>query len=319
MSKSFDDLVDKPYRGRTARELLEAPTDALLGVSAGDARHLRDAFGISSIAELADDPFHAAARAIRSAAGVPAFDPGPPPGWEAFFAGAPLEHDRTHPAGRFRLEFGPVYYRGRLDGTARVIVVGQDPATNEILAQRVFVGRSGQRVQKVLAKLGITRSYVMLNTFLFSVFGQFDAELRDISLEPTVIGYRHAFLERLMAQNPMEAVISFGAGARHAVENWPGKDTVPTFDLTHPAADDRFVVDSWNEHLPAMLEAVTPDDGASDDDGAPDPTPWSEPLGDGDMVDIPRFDLPFGVPDWHGADGGHSTRDGNDKIVWNAP
>ena len=29
---------------------------------------------------------------------------------------------------------------------ARVLVVGQDPSTNELLAHRIFVGRSGQRV-----------------------------------------------------------------------------------------------------------------------------------------------------------------------------
>jgi hypothetical protein len=314
MSKSFDDLVDKAFRGKTAEELLQAPPDALLGVSAGDAQHLEDAFGIDTLGELADDRFHQRARAIRAAAGVPAFDPGPPASWEAFFAQAPLDHYRNHPSGRFRLDFGPVYYRGRLDGTARVIVVGQDPSTNEILGQRIFVGRSGQRVQKVLAKLGITRSYSMLNTFLFSVFGQVDAELRAISLEAQVIEYRNEFLDRLKAGNPVEAVITFGAGARHAVEHWPGLGDLPLFNLTHPAADDAFVLESWNAALPGLLEAVQPDDG-----GQPDPAPYVAPLDDTAMVPIPRFDLPFGIPDFHGVDGGHSTRDGNDKIIWNAP
>ena len=27
----------------------------------------------------------------------------------------------------FRLEWGPIFHRGRLDGSARVLVIGQDP------------------------------------------------------------------------------------------------------------------------------------------------------------------------------------------------
>jgi uracil-DNA glycosylase len=91
--------------------------------------------------------------------------------------------------------------RGRLDGTARVLVLGQDPSTNEILAQRAFVGTSGQRVQKLLAKIGITRSYVVFNTFLFSVFGQL---LRAVSLDPEILDHRNRCLDRIRAQNPVQ-------------------------------------------------------------------------------------------------------------------
>jgi hypothetical protein len=75
----------------------------------------------------------------------------------------------THTSGRYRLDFGPVYYRGRLDNTSRILIVEQDPATNEIIAHRVFVCSSGRRLQGLLQKLGINRSYLMVNTFLFSV------------------------------------------------------------------------------------------------------------------------------------------------------
>jgi len=96
------------------------------------------------------------------------------------------------------------------------LVAGQDPSTNELLAHRVFGGRSGQRVQRVLQKLGITRAYIMLNTFLFSVFGQFDTELRQIADEPMIAKYRHAFLDKIMHENPIEAIIAFGQGAQYA-------------------------------------------------------------------------------------------------------
>src|SRR6201987_1166302 len=78
----------------------------------------------------------------------------------------------VYPTAAFRTEWGPIFHRGRLDGTARVLVIGQDPAQHETVVRRILVGEAGQRAQGFLAKLGITKSYVMINTFLFSVFGQ---------------------------------------------------------------------------------------------------------------------------------------------------
>jgi hypothetical protein len=220
MTTSYDQIVDAAYRGRTLPQLLTAPVDALKGVSAGDAAHLKAAFNINTIAEMGQNKSFQRAAAMVNAQSL-THDSGPSLAWTQFFAAAPINYYLNHPAGRFRLDFGPVYYRGRLDGSARVLVVGQDPSTNELLAHRVFIGRSGQMVQRVLQKLGVIRSYTMLNTFLFSVFGQFDTELKNIANEPTIENYRNAFLDRIVAENPIEAVISFGSGARHACERWP--------------------------------------------------------------------------------------------------
>jgi hypothetical protein len=76
------------------------------------------------------------------------------------------------PTKDFRTEWGPVFHRGRLDGSARVLVVGQDPAQHEVIARRTLVGGAGHRIQGFIEKLGLTRSYVMVNTFVYSVYGQ---------------------------------------------------------------------------------------------------------------------------------------------------
>ena len=78
----------------------------------------------------------------------------------------------TYPAKDFRVEWGPIFHRGRLDGSARVLVLGQDPAAHEAICRRILVGVAGHRTQGFLAKLGIDTSYVMINTFLYSVYGQ---------------------------------------------------------------------------------------------------------------------------------------------------
>jgi len=92
------------------------------------------------------------------------FCPGYPPPYDALVASYPGTD--VYPAADFRVEWGPIFHRGRLDGSAVLLVVGQDPAAHESAARRILVGVAGQRAQGLLSKLGITRSYVMVNTFL---------------------------------------------------------------------------------------------------------------------------------------------------------
>lgn len=313
MSHSFDKLVVKAFHGTPAADLVAQSPSALAGLSEADARALEAAFGVDTIRRLAELRFVERAQAILAAADRPSHDAGPSRTWSAFFADAPLAHYRGHASGRFRLEFGPVFYRGRLDGTARVLVVGQDPSVHELLAHRIFVGQSGQRVQGFLRKLGVTRSYVMLNTYLFPVYGQFDAELRAISLEPGVRDFRDGFLSRLAAESPIQVILAIGSAAQHAVRNWPGRGELPVLALTHPAApNQQALLANWNEALAAASPLVEPDDGAN-----ADPTAYGNAFTEADVASVPSGDLPFGVPDWLGT-GAHATRDGARKIVWEA-
>jgi len=308
---SFDRLVTAPYRGRSAVELAAAPPDALMGVSAADADRLDQSFGIRTVGELARLDAFGAARAIESAASAPAFDPGPPATWAQRFAEAPLDAYLVRPD-LFRVDFGPVYYRGRLDGTARLLVVGQDPSVNEILAQRTFVGQSGQRLQGLLAKLGVTRSYLMLNTFLYSIFGQFGGDNAALSRQDPILGYRNALFDLAADHNPLEAVITVGAGARDAVDRWPGADGYRRVHILHPAFPDteRLLAD-WNVALTALAETVGPDDGAEPG------SPYGDDIAPDEVLPIPPADLPFGLPPWHGT-GDHGKRSGPTIIEWHS-
>src|SRR5690242_21794054 len=95
---------------------------------------------------------------------------------------------------QFRVEWGPIFYRGRLDGSARVLVIGQDPAQHETVVRRILVGEAGSRVQGLLAKLGITHRYVFINAYLYSVYGSVKAKTRK---DPKVIAYRNRWLKAL--------------------------------------------------------------------------------------------------------------------------
>jgi hypothetical protein len=65
---NIESIVDDQFKNKCFRELAEAPISALRGVSASDARALSQAFGINTIAELAELRFVKWACAIKTLA-----------------------------------------------------------------------------------------------------------------------------------------------------------------------------------------------------------------------------------------------------------
>jgi uracil-DNA glycosylase len=228
------------------------------------------------------------------------WDPGPPESIGALLAQAPIAEYESLPR-RFRLVWGPIYYRGRTDGAARVIVVGQDPAADENIARRTLVGDAGQRLQGYLTKLGLTRSYVIVNSVLYSIFGQFDDGMRAFMNRPAVSAWRNQLFDALVTPNT-EAILAFGNAAQHAVAKWPGsapfKQQDRIFKLMHPTARPASAVrTNWSGKLAAIGAKVAPDP-----DGQRDLSAYTgATFKDTDLTRIPMRDLPFGSPAWMGA------------------
>jgi uracil-DNA glycosylase len=161
--------------------------------------------------------------------GVPwEFDPGPPQNreWSRLFAETPnyraIGRNATGKE-QFRWHFGPMFYRGRLtDGEVKVLVIGQEGAQDESLAHRSFAGGTGARMQHFLAHLGITRSYLFLNTFVYPIFGQYDDELRPLAqgLASLIVLHRHAVLDYLVERNDLRLVVAVGTAAKETVVTW---------------------------------------------------------------------------------------------------
>ena len=210
--------------------------------------------------------------------------------------------EEVYPSEHFRTEWGPVFHRGRLDGTARVLVIGQDPAAHEAVARRILVGEAGQRLQGFLARLGIDRSYVLVNTYLYSVYGSATS-----ATAPGITTYRNRWLDALAAHNPIEAVVTLGGKAEQAYAAWPGS-TAGTWihaNMTHPTYPEsasasgqstkaeamKKLCDSWNAALAAVSGHVTPD-------AARPLVLYGNALTPADDAAIPEQDLPAGLPEW---------------------
>ncbi len=231
----------------------------------------------------------------------------------------------AYPPADFRIEWGPVFHRGRLDGSALVLVVGQDPGQHEGIARRILVGEAGQRVQGFLRKLGIDRSYVMVNAFLYSVYGQAGGE-RHVDSEP-ILAYRNRWLDALLGEEGrVQAVVAFGHIGHTAFDAWaeanPERAAELTVErLTHPTMPEasskgneekrreatKKMLGQWNEGLERL------DAGLSERDTELPLELYGDDLLPDDRAPIPELDLPAGSPPWMRSLRTWATRKGDDE------
>jgi uracil-DNA glycosylase len=122
----------------------------------------------------------------------------------------------------FRWHHGPMFFRGRLDGSARVLVVGQEGAQDESLAHRSFVGGTGARMQHLLRHLGLDRSYLFVNSFVYPIFGQYTPDLRELAQDPhsPIAAHRNRILDKAVVDGDVRLVIAVGRAAKESVAGW---------------------------------------------------------------------------------------------------
>jgi uracil-DNA glycosylase len=156
-------------------------------------------------------------------------DPGPTTasGWAALFAETPNYRGLGRAVlGReaFRWHHGPMFYRGRLDGSARVVLVGQEGAQDESLSHRSFTGGTGARMQHLLRHLGLDRSYLFLNSFVYPIFGQYTDDLRPLAQDrrSPIVAHRHRILDKAALDGDVRLVVAVGRAAKESVATWIG-------------------------------------------------------------------------------------------------
>jgi hypothetical protein len=217
--------------------------------------------------------------------------------------------EEIYPIEDFRTEWGPIFHRGRLDGTARIVVIGQDPAAHEAIARRILVGEAGQRVQGFLARLGITRSYVMVNAFLYSVYGQGGGARHDD--DPAIAEYRNKWFDAVIGSK-VEGVVAFGQLADKAYQQWlltphgKGFSDVayatarhPTYPVSASSSGQKTKAEAtadmlltWNAALETLHAAV------KHPDKKVPLSLYGDELTDDDVIEIPERDMPAGTPEW---------------------
>jgi uracil-DNA glycosylase len=202
----------------------------------------------------------------------------------------------------FRSLWGPIFYRGRANGTARLLVIGQDPAQTEAVTRRILSGQAGRRVQGFVEKLGYTKSYLMINTFVYGIYNQAMAlpHLNDAGIQ----AYRNQWLEAAFAPGKIEAVVTFGTPAFNAwtaFKATPGGQGVTAFHhkALHPTADKaggpisrKDLLDNWNVALQALHANIQHADVSKP------LVPYGNDFTAAELPEIPGRDFPAGLPAW---------------------
>lgn len=222
------------------------------------------------------------------------FDPGPPQPFHDLFDASP---DYTSFRDHFWFDWGPVFYRGRLDGSARVLVIASDPGPTERIAGRTLVGDAGQRVQGFVTRLGLTRSYLCLNAFSYALIPSHGSTGARILRTEAMTTWRNQIFDAAKTPN-LEAVVAFGRHAQTAVSLWPGATDLTIANVPHPSSrNSTALLDAWRATVLHLRGVVTPDT-----DAGPALPNYGETFGEADYSPIPARDLPFGVPAWLGND-----------------
>jgi hypothetical protein len=227
----------------------------------------------------------------------------------------------------FWYDWGPVFYRGRLNGNARLLGIASDPGPTERIVGRTLVGDAGQRVQGFLAKLGLTRSYVLVNAHPYAMHPSGAEDARPLLARQQIRSWRNEFYEAITGPS-LQAVVAFGGEAREALRLWTPGPAVPKFEVPHPSSRDAArLLDEWRDAVSQLRGIVTPD--ADGDPGIPN---YGNRFRESDYARIPPRDLPFGVPAWFGDDSwgrkakprhnnsvSRPSSDRNHTLVWRAP
>jgi uracil-DNA glycosylase len=223
------------------------------------------------------------------------FDKGPPAAVARHLAALPPVPDSKR--GLFWYDWGPVFYRGRLNKSAKVLAIASDPGPTERLVGRTLVGDAGQRVQGFLTKVGLTRSYVLVNAFPLAVHPSKSSTARPLLSDPDQLRWRNRFYD-MITDSRLEAIIAFGGNAQAALALWDNAPDVPRFEIPHPSAHNGAdLAARWAAAIPDARAAVTPDPGG--EQSGPN---YGARITEDDYARIPAADLPFGVPVWIGDD-----------------
>jgi hypothetical protein len=162
----------------------------------------------------------------------------------------------------------------------------------------------------------------MVNTFIYSVFGQGGGNRHKNNA--AIAAYRNRWLDALVPGN-IQGVVALGQLADFAWQQWRATPTGSAFTgtyvpITHPTQPESSakgnkakrdaaitkMLQGWNAALALMHPVIAPD--------VPKPlVPYGPAFTPADLPDIPQADLPAGSPVWMCGNADWARRSGPDE------
>ncbi|MBI3018441.1 MAG: hypothetical protein HYY61_00895 [Deltaproteobacteria bacterium] len=232
-----------------------------------------------------------------------AFDPGPGEKWARLLMGEEEGYEwpdfnalgvTSHKS----FGTGPIY-RGRLDNTKFLILADQE-SHDDMFTCRALTGNGGQKVQHFLTRIGAIHNYVIIRTLPVDTLDLSFDKVREISNHSQVVRVRNRILEKILEENSIELILTFGSHAKEAMRKCDTKD-VTVVNLK--SATEKGAAQDWNKGLKKLQKVRY----------MPDYNPqlsfrYSEKGFRNTRLEINRYDLPINTPRWFGTSGSLGSR-----------
>jgi hypothetical protein len=163
---------------------------------------------------------------------------------------------------------------------------------------------------------------VLVNTFLYSVYGQTGGEAHKD--DAGIVDYRNDWLRAIFGANQIEAVLALGSLADDAWQKWKktpvGQSYSPGYrHVTHPTEPESAsggdpaklgaaiaaMLQNWNQALAVLHPLIEHPD-------TPGPlVPYGDAFKRAERIEIPEYDVPAGLPEWMRSPAGWAQREGH--------
>lgn len=185
-------------------------------------------------------------------------------------------------------------YHGR-PSNANVLIFADQQSHDDLFTGRALSGESGQRMQAVLQSMGIIKKYVILRVLPIDTLDLDENTVNNILSHPQTLKIYQAILDKIKSRNKdLRLILTFGSNSRRLLQSLD-RGNLSLVNLK--AWKEEAALQDWQNKLQSIkhidYEKETPNPSFNYN---------------GSRSQIPRIDLPYGVPRWIGTSGDRGSR-----------
>ena len=195
---------------------------------------------------------------------------------------------QAHPS----LGFGPIY-RGR-PYQATILVLADQQSHSDLFTCRALTGNSGQRFQALLEAMGINEQYCILRVFPVDTLDLSTSQRKSLAAHHQVIKIYKAIVKKILNRDKTRLILTLGSVSGQLVD----KLDLNNIDLLKLKAWNQTGAKSnWQNALGIIQTKNYPKDIKN-----PSFTY------NGERLQIPGYDLPYGTLKWQASSGDRARR-----------
>jgi len=188
--------------------------------------------------------------------------------------------------------FGAIY-RGRPE-KATILILADQQSQDDLFICRALTGNSGQRMQAFLESIGINFKYCIIRVLPVDTLDLSTNKRKSITSNAQVVKIYNAIFDKILSKNKTKLILTFGSVAGSLIDQL---STNTTEIIKLKAWRQSGAKNNWKGALTNIQNKIYPKDIVN-------PTFNYN----GERLQIPRYDLPFGTLKWQGSSGDRAQR-----------